>query len=152
MGVNIIRLPIVWVVLFAALMFAFDATGAPGNVDFPARVPLTVIILMSGGILAGAGVYSFRRAGTTLDPLRTEQATHLVTGGIHTLTRNPVYMGFLTWLLACAIFTGNAINVVLLPVFIALINKLYIIPEERALELLFGGRFVAYRTRVRRWL
>jgi protein-S-isoprenylcysteine O-methyltransferase Ste14 len=39
-----------------------------------------------------------------------------------------------------------------LPVFVLAMNRLQILPEERALEALFGADFVAYRQKVPRWL
>jgi protein-S-isoprenylcysteine O-methyltransferase Ste14 len=31
-------------------------------------------------------------------------------------------------------------------------NRFQIVPEERAMERLFGDEFAAYRSRVRRWI
>ena len=55
-------------------------------------------------------------------------------------------------LLAAALFIGNPLGLLLLPPFIWLVNKLYIYPEEKALEKLFGDEFSAYKSKVGRWL
>jgi protein-S-isoprenylcysteine O-methyltransferase Ste14 len=51
-----------------------------------------------------------------------------------------------------AIFLSNALAYVFLPVFVLYINRFQIAPEERVLTSRFGQDFVAYQSRVRRWL
>jgi protein-S-isoprenylcysteine O-methyltransferase Ste14 len=72
--------------------------------------------------------------------------------GIYRLTRNPMYLGFLSVLFAWAIFLSNALAFVFLPVFVLYMNRFQIKPEEKALRALFGPQFVMYTARVRRWL
>jgi len=72
--------------------------------------------------------------------------------GVYRLTRNPMYLGFLLVLLGWAIFLSNALAFLLLPAFIFYMNRFQIEPEEKALTSLFGQQFVAYTSRVRRWL
>jgi protein-S-isoprenylcysteine O-methyltransferase Ste14 len=55
-------------------------------------------------------------------------------------------------LAALAVWLGNIINIALLPLFVWVINRYQIIPEERALAQLFGTDYDAYCSRVRRWL
>jgi protein-S-isoprenylcysteine O-methyltransferase Ste14 len=57
-------------------------------------------------------------------------------------------LGLLGW----AIFLSNALAFFLLPAFIVYMSRFQIEPEENALARLFGEQFVAYRSRVRRWL
>ncbi len=152
MTVNILRLPIFWMLVFATLMVGVDAASSLTDVSVPGRLVWVTLFLSSGCALVGVGGKLFLRIGTTLNPLHPEQTTHLVTGGLYAVTRNPMYLGFLCWLLAVALFTSDAFNFVLLPVFVLLVNKRYIVPEERALENLFGNDFVVYKENVRRWL
>ena len=51
-----------------------------------------------------------------------------------------------------AVLLSNALAFLLLPAFVVYMNRFQIAPEERALTALFGQAFVAYRSRVRRWL
>jgi protein-S-isoprenylcysteine O-methyltransferase Ste14 len=37
-------------------------------------------------------------------------------------------------------------------VFVLIVQKYFIIPEEKALNRLFGEKYLDYRNRVRRWL
>ena len=84
--------------------------------------------------------------------MKPGSASVLVDGGIYRLTRNPMYLGFFVVLLGWAIFLSNIVAFLLLPAFIFYMNRFQIEPEEKALVGLFGQTFVAYKTRVRRWL
>ena len=120
----------------------------------PALAPLTAaIILVVAGVAVGlGGVISFRRARTTVNPLKPETTTALVSTGIYKLTRNPMYLGMLAVLLAWAAYLSSAWALLGPAAFALYITRFQIIPEERALQSLFGDEFAAYARRVRRWL
>jgi protein-S-isoprenylcysteine O-methyltransferase Ste14 len=99
-----------------------------------------------------AGVISFRRAKTTVNPLKPNTASSLVTSGIYQVTRNPMYVGFVAFLLALASFLGSAWGLILIPVYILYIQHFQIAPEERALTALFKEEFTQYKAKVRPWL
>jgi len=50
------------------------------------------------------------------------------------------------------VFFSNALALVLIPLFVAYMNRFQIRPEERALASLFPSEFAAYKAQVRRWL
>ena len=99
-----------------------------------------------------AGVIEFRRARTTVDPTRPEHSSAIVSGGIYSLTRNPMYLGFLLILAAWAAWLGNLPACLALLAFVQYMNRFQIAPEERVLGARFGAPYEAYRQRVRRWL
>jgi protein-S-isoprenylcysteine O-methyltransferase Ste14 len=107
---------------------------------------------VAGVCVALLGVASFRRARTTLNPLKPDKSSALVMSGIYRYTRNPMYLGLLLVLLGWAFFLANALAFVFLPVFILYMNRFQIDPEERVLASVFGQEFVAYLSKVRRWL
>jgi protein-S-isoprenylcysteine O-methyltransferase Ste14 len=107
---------------------------------------------LSGLALDFSGLMAFLRRHTTINPLHPEKSSALVTGGIYTLSRNPMYLGMACLLLAWAISLQSPAALLGVPAFMAYITRFQIKPEERMLEKLFGGEFTAYRQRVRRWL
>lgn len=109
-------------------------------------------LAMTGVGIAILGVASFRRARTTVNPLRPEAASALVVSGIYRLTRNPMYLGMLLVLSGWGVFLANAFAMLLATAFIPLMNRLQIGPEERILAATFGPAFTAYQSAVRRWL
>jgi len=144
--------PAVLVAFTGALMWLASAATPATTLVLPGRSWGAAILMLTGVIIAGLGVASFRRAKTTVNPMKPASASVLVDGGIYRLTRNPMYLGFLLGLLGWAIFLSNIVAFLLLPTFILYMNRFQIEPEEKALVALFGQTFVAYKTRVRRWL
>jgi len=64
----------------------------------------TMEIALRGVAIAIAGVAAFRRAKTTVHPLKAETSSSLVTSGVYRFTRNPMYVGLALILLAWAVF------------------------------------------------
>src|SRR5262245_6844842 len=138
--------------LTGALMWLGAWTWAKPEFFLPGRY-----FVAGGGALAGVivsilGVVSFRRAKTTVNPMKPETSSTLVTSGIYRLTRNPMYLGLLLMLLGWAAFLSNALAFALLPGFVLYMNLFQIGPEERALAHRFGPEFTTYKARVRRWI
>jgi protein-S-isoprenylcysteine O-methyltransferase Ste14 len=144
--------PPVVVMLFAAVMWQLAERLPFGGFAFSAQRPLAGLVLLAGLALMAAAAWTLFRARTTVNPLRPERASHLVTSGVFAVSRNPIYLGDALILLALAIGFGNAVNFLLLPLFVAFIGRFQIGPEERALQRLFGDEYRAYCTRVRRWV
>jgi protein-S-isoprenylcysteine O-methyltransferase Ste14 len=94
----------------------------------------------------------FRQARTTFDPFEPAKASSLVTDGVFRISRNPMYLGSLLLLIAWALLLGTLSPWFVPPLFVIAISIVYIAPEERALEEVFGETYVAYRHRVRRWI
>jgi protein-S-isoprenylcysteine O-methyltransferase Ste14 len=126
---------------------------------FPTLQLPTLVRMLVAGALAGigvgvavSGVVSFRRAQTTVNPLKPETSAALVTGGVYSVTRNPMYLGMVLVLFAWAVYLASLWSLLGPIVFALYITRFQIVPEERALERLFGASFAAYKERVRRWL
>lgn len=116
------------------------------------RMGLSIAILMVGIAFTVAGMLSFRRARTTINPTKPEEASLLVRTGIYRLTRNPMYLGLLIDLGAWAVFLSSAWSLLGVAGFVLYISRFQIAPEERALSKLFGSEFATYKASVRRWL
>ena len=146
------KLPVNLVLTFALLMLGANLAKIGFPITFKYQAIVSVVVFFSGAVIILVGGYAFRKANTTFDPSNPEQASKLVTNGIYKLSRNPMYVGFFLWVLSFAIFSGNPVNLLLLPIFVILVNKLYIIPEEKALEKIFDNEFQEYKQNVRRWI
>jgi protein-S-isoprenylcysteine O-methyltransferase Ste14 len=116
------------------------------------RLVVALVLVLMGAAVSLAGVVSFRRARTTVNPLKPEKTSSLVCSGIYRVTRNPMYLGFLLVLIGWAVMLGSAFAVFGPVLFVVYISLFQILPEERVLQNLFGDEFTAYRARVRRWL
>ncbi len=127
--------------------------GLPGlELAWSTRLLLALPLIGAGLLFVLAGGISFRLARTTVNPLKPEAASALVTSGIYRYTRNPMYVGFALWLLAWGLYLASPLVLLGVLGFVLYMNRLQIAPEERALGRLFGADFTDYRQRVRRWL
>ena len=124
------------------------------NIELSQTVKIFIIVLLwlIGTAFATAGIISFKLSKTTVNPLKPDTASSLVTSGIYQITRNPMYVGFVIFLLAWATYLNSVWSLVFVTIFIAFIHRFQIIPEERALLSLFGQEFEIYMSKVRRWL
>ena len=135
-----------------ALAWLASAALGPTAIAFPIRLTAVLALLVLGFSITSAGVRAVLRAKTTLNPIKPETSSALVTSGIYRYTRNPMYLGMATWLLAWSAWLGTPVGLLGAPLFMLYMYRFQIDPEERALSTLFGAEFAAYRTRVRRWL
>jgi protein-S-isoprenylcysteine O-methyltransferase Ste14 len=99
-----------------------------------------------------SALLAFRASKTTINPLAPERASKLVTAGVYRLTRNPMYVGLCFLLLAWAVYLSAGLAFLGPLVFVLYITRFQILPEERALQRLFGEQYIQYSSRVRRWL
>ena len=144
--------PLALVFLITAFMWLARWAVPTFGFELPARTLFSVSAAVAGAVIGGLGFASFILAKTTVNPMKPDSSSSLVVSGIYRFTRNPMYLGFLLGLLGWAIFLSNALAFFLLPAFIVYMNRFQIEPEEKALARLFGEQFVAYSSRVHRWL
>lgn len=121
-------------------------------IRFPASQLAASLLAVLGGSFCIAGVRAFQRAKTTVNPTTPAASTSLVVSGVYRMTRNPMYMGFALLLLGFAIGLGKLSALLLVPLFMAYLQRFQIRPEEEALQAQFGATFDSYRRTVRRWL
>jgi protein-S-isoprenylcysteine O-methyltransferase Ste14 len=117
-----------------------------------ARVVAASGVAVASGALAVLSARSFRRLGTTLDPVDPSQASVLVTSGPHAATRNPMYVGLTGVLVANAIRLGSWRSLLPVAAFVLVIDRVQIASEEAALHERFGDDYDAYRAAVPRWV
>lgn len=123
---------------------------------FTLDLPLPFLVFSLCFILAGgvgvAGIYEFRKAKTTVNPVKVEQASCVVDSGIFAYSRNPMYLGLFLLLFGVAYWQQHLLAMGCSFLFIVYMNRFQIGPEERALEQLFGAQYLDYKQRVRRWI
>ena len=143
--------PLVALILALAMWVTSRFTPAL-EVSAAIRMVVAIAIALLGGAFSIAGVTAFRRARTTLNPMKPETASSLVTGGIYRVTRNPMYVGLLLVLVGWAAFLCAPWVLVGPVAFVTYMTRFQIAPEERVLVSVFGEMYASYKTRVRRWL
>ena len=148
---NRIPPPVVAAVV-AALMWLISGLSPTWVVDRRLSIGVALAFSTAGLVVVAWAVFGFRRARTTINPRKPEQASSLVAAGVYRYTRNPMYLGFAAMLLALAAYLAAPLALLGPAAFVLFIDRFQIRPEERALSAKFGAEFQAYRYRVRRWL
>jgi protein-S-isoprenylcysteine O-methyltransferase Ste14 len=148
-----LKIPPPAVALLFGVMMWFTPPLA-GMVDAPLglRIAIAIAFVLLGQGISISGMVEFRRAKTTINPIKASAASSLVTGGIYRFTRNPMYVGLLLTLVGWAAYLSNPLALLFAPLFVLYINRFQIRPEERVLATLFGAPYADYRGRVRRWI
>jgi len=110
-----------------------------------------------GLVPAAFGVWSlaaaarqFSKADTNIIPLT--KSTALVTDGMFSLTRNPMYTGMTAFLIGTAVLLNGYFAWLVIVPFVLIVRMLFIRHEETLMEETFGADYLAYKSTVRRWL
>src|SRR5262245_6737901 len=144
--------PPVVALLFALLMWLVSSLCGTADFSFGYRVGVAVVVVCIGMVFGFAAMASFVRAKTTMNPTKPSATSSLVTHGVYSVTRNPMYLSLVLYLVAWVVYLSSWMALLLIPVFMLYINQFQIKPEERVLAALYGSDYAAYKARVRRWL
>ena len=138
--------------IFAIIMWWLSSFSTAGNLNPVTRLVLSSLIVVVAIFFCLSGIISFRRAKTTVNPLKPETASSLVNSGIYRISRNPMYVGLALFLVSLSVYLSSPLSILGVIGFILYINEYQIKPEERALMDIFGAEFSIYKSKVRRWL
>jgi protein-S-isoprenylcysteine O-methyltransferase Ste14 len=148
-----LKIPPPVVALFCVALAWLLARFSPGfTYLLPARIPITLFLVLVGISVALSGVLAFRKAKTTPNPHTPQKSTSIVRSGPYRFTRNPMYLGLAFVLLGFCAYLANPLTLVAVAAFIAYLTRFQIIPEERVLLEHFGETYASYTRSVKRWL
>lgn len=136
--------------LFGVMMFAFANLISIAPITRP-TVMVALIACCALSVML-SGVWSFRRAKTTVNPLQPQEASSLVVSGVFRYTRNPMYLGMAMLLTAWSLWLGELSALAFVLLFMLYLQIFQIKPEERLLSELFGEPYRHYLQEARRWL
>jgi protein-S-isoprenylcysteine O-methyltransferase Ste14 len=81
-----------------------------------------------------------------------QPSSQLVCDGPFRLSRNPMYVGVMIFLVGLALWVGTWPFYMAVPVTFLTLNSFHVPPEERMLHEVFGEQYLDYSKKVRRWL
>lgn len=111
-----------------------------------------VCALVAGVTYIMLGVWQFRKARTTVNPLAPEDTSQLVESGIYAKTRNPMYVGFALLLVSWGCFLSTFAMIPCVILFMVYMQYFQIIPEEKILTAKFGDAYLEYMKKAKRWV
>jgi protein-S-isoprenylcysteine O-methyltransferase Ste14 len=124
---------------------------AVGRHDYPGRRLLTATLGVAGAGVMATAVWQFWHARTTIDPRAPHAASSLVTTGLYSRSRNPIYIADALVLAAHAAWLGQPLALFGVPVLAAVLRP-QVRAEEAALKHRFGSEYDAYVVQVPRWI
>jgi len=92
----------------------------------------------------------FRKAGTSVKPL--QESTKLLTDDVYSISRHPMYLGFVLILIGVAILLSSLTPWVIIPIFAVLMEVVFVQVEECMPGEKFGSAWLEYKKKVRRWI
>ena len=113
---------------------------------------ISLFFLISGFSIILISFLRFKKEKTTIDPIKIEKASSLVTNGIFKYSRNPMYLGMLLILISVSIKFNFYGGLLVVGSFVYFITYFQILPEEKAMLKLFGKDFINYKNKTRRWV
>lgn len=144
--------PVIVAAIFSGLIFR-TAEWLPGfGMSVQARSFFSLLFIGLAGLFGLAGLWSFNKAKTSVNPFTPELSSNLVSNGIYRYTRNPMYVGLAFVLDALCIGLDNLYTIALVALFMWYMTAFQIKPEERELLNVFGEEFKDYMSKTRRWL
>jgi len=154
MFVNIIQMktlippPIVTIVFLFVIFFTKDIFRF--SIELPTL--LGYITIVAGLIIIFVAAKQFKAANTTINPTKPETASVLVSNGVFSYSRNPMYLGMLIIIIGFSIIHNLIAIIVFIPLWIIYMINFQIIPEEEAMKTLFKEEFLNYSKKTRRWI
>lgn len=145
------KIPPPIVTFFFGLCIYFSQEYFPEfNLEF--LTMLSYILYFAGLTVLILAVRLFKKQNTTVNPIKIENASSLVTSGIFEYSRNPMYLGMALILLGLTLMFNVIGGTLFTLLFTTYITKFQIKPEEEVMESLFGEDFLKYKKNVRMWI
>src|ERR1017187_5132256 len=137
------------VLLGLALDWLLPAHLFMGLLLWAGGILLGVVLIAGGAALAIPAMRGFRSAGTHVEPWKPSLA--LVTDGIFSWLRNPMYVGLALIVAGLGIALASDWTLVMLVPAMLMLHFGVVKREERYLEAKFGDAYRAYKERVPRY-
>ena len=145
------KIPPPIVTLFFGLCIYFLQEYFPeSNLEF--LTIFSYIFYFAGLSILVLAVSLFKKQNTTVNPIKIENASSIVTCGVFKYSRNPMYLGMALILLGLALMFNLIGGTLFTLLFAIYITKFQIRPEEEVMEKLFGEDFLKYKKNVRMWI
>lgn len=94
--------------------------------------------------------YVFYKHKTDIEPFK--ESSFLILSWPYTVTRNPIYLCMILFLLGWGMFLQSISAFIVIPIFALWIHNKFVLQEEIMLEDKFSKDYLSYKHRVRRWV
>jgi protein-S-isoprenylcysteine O-methyltransferase Ste14 len=132
----------VWLILLIELAGINGIDQLNTQKSFALFLALTSLIII---------VISLAHLGSSTSLGLPREKTEIKTGGLYSISRNPMYVGFNMLTLSAVLYSATFI-VVILGLYSIFTYHLIILAEEKFLKNRFGKKYLDYKKSVRRYL
>ena len=145
-------IPVVQVIIAVLLMIVFSKLWPELILNWPAHKQIAILLFSLAIVVGISAIISFKRHKTTVNPTKPEASTSVVSSGVYSLSRNPMYLAMLISLISLGYYLQQITALPIILIFIAYMTRFQIIPEEKMLTKIFSQQYLDYQSNVRRWL
>ena len=132
------------------ILCAFLMKWLPPIFVLPVPHTFSLIVATLGCFIGLFAAWQFLHHKTTPNPIELTKSSYLITNGVFSLSRNPMYLSLLIVLIAWAFYLTSVSAFLGVGFCFIYLNYWQIPAEERALCSLFGAQYVAYCQQARR--
>jgi protein-S-isoprenylcysteine O-methyltransferase Ste14 len=143
------RTPVRTFLLYPLLILGWEAFLRRGELELK---PAYVVLMIIGYLLYKfSTAYRVKHGGGGPGEKWEKEPQRLITTGPYRVTRNPVYLGHIIFLIGLALALQS-----LFAAIIAVVNAIVfhrrILNDEKRLASVFGQQYFEYKSHVRRWI
>ncbi|MFZ5516179.1 MAG: methyltransferase family protein [Candidatus Zhuqueibacterota bacterium] len=137
--------------LLAAIVLQLAAPlSLPRGILTPAIIPGGAVLTIAGVVIVILARRELARHGQPTDPMHP--TNKVVTTGVFSVSRNPLYLGGVCILAGIALLLNFPWELMLLLPALVACHYVLIAPEERYLAARFGKEYCSYAASVHRWI
>ena len=144
--------PLALFVVILLLSYWLANSFTLASFSLPYHQLMLLLGILVSGVIGLSAVWEFKKRKTTVNPIKVDSASLVVDSGIFGYSRNPMYLALFILLFCFGYYLPNLLSLSLSFLFVIYMNRFQILPEEQALETLFGAEDVDYKQKVRRWI
>jgi protein-S-isoprenylcysteine O-methyltransferase Ste14 len=122
----------------------------PLELALSARIGVAVAVAFLGLAMMAGAMGLFKRTSQEPEPWKT--TPEIISTGVYSFTRNPMYVGMALIQAGIGIGLANGWVIALVAPVLVIVYGIAIRHEEAYLERKFGATYIEYKASVRRWL
>ena len=144
--------PPIYMFSFMGVMYLIDRYVSLPEFGNTGLAYFGLLLIILGAIFGSISFFKFYKAKTTADPTNPEKTQKLVSDGIYRYSRNPMYLVMTILLFGFSLYLGSTPLLIFIPLFVLLITRVQVIPEERIMLKKFDEEYINYKKHTSRWL
>jgi len=141
--------PIYFFFCIAVSIVLYFVSPQMNLIKFPYNIITGIPSVLLGFYMISSPHFLLKKNNT---PEKFQKSVCVVKEGLYKYSRNPMYSGFVIFLIGLSCASGNLISFISPIFFFSIINWMFIPYEEEKMENELGQEYIEYKNQVRRWI